>query len=191
MFCFLAGCLCRVVIEQVVGRVGQTRVERHQPQARSRVCRGSHWQGERVGRVPDQVERLTVRLEPERLQHDVVKAPDRVRRPIACGLTGCGPRVEEPATRTPQGATSRRLAPALGRVPRRAQVPEVTTDNGVQVVVREELTPVGDRRKRHRLTPKDAETPGAAAPSTVGLQYMTGEETDTLPLCRIRFSDAR
>jgi hypothetical protein len=60
LFGVLAGwLLSRVDIEQVVGRIGQTRVERYQPQAGAGFGRGRHRQRERVGGVADQIEHLT------------------------------------------------------------------------------------------------------------------------------------
>jgi hypothetical protein len=58
LFGVLAGWLLVVDVEEVVGRIGQTGVERYQPQAGAGFGRGRHRQRERVGGVADQIEHL-------------------------------------------------------------------------------------------------------------------------------------
>ena len=179
------------VVEQVVGRVGQTCVECDEPQAGARLCGCRCRDRELVGGVARELEVVAVGLQAQRFEHHVVEVLDRRRCPVAGGLAGGRPRLEEPTGSALQRGPRRRLTLALRLVPRLAEITEVAADDRVQIVVGEELTPVGDRRKRHpRPLPRRVRPHGAAAPHAAATFDMSGAGTGINPFCRVRFSEA-
>ncbi len=179
------------IVEQVVGRIGQARVESDKPQAGAGLCRCCGPDGEPVGGVARALEVVAVGFEAQSMEDHIVEVLDRRRCPVAGRLAGGRPRLEEPTGSALQRGPRRRLTLALRLVPRLAQVAEVAADDCVQVVVGEELAPVGDRRKRHpRPLPHWVRPHGAAAPNAAATFDMSGAGTGINPFCRVRFSRA-